>query len=203
MEGPVAFHSTERCSKLGREEALPRARTMNPPPRAVTAFKALACVLFAGHMAATCAQQIPPQSALYAVVPPLAHYLELTGTWQSWNMFTTAPYFHSYNVDLEVTEADGAKMKRGVMLPGLERFDQTLRAESFFSEVLEDRAFVLYFDPYMETACSNLRAEEGHGGQTLVLVESLERLRRIGDIRANGVIATPEQRPSKSFTCGD
>jgi hypothetical protein len=176
---------------------------MNPPSRAMIAFKALACLVFAGHMATTCAQQIPPQSALYPLVPPLAHYLESTGSWQSWNMFTTAPYFHAYRVDLDVTETDGTKARRGVMLPGLEAFDHTLRAETFFVSVLEDPSFGAYLDGYIAGACSNLRAETGHGGQTLVLLESIDRLRRIEDIRANGVIANHEEHPSKSFSCGD
>lgn len=176
---------------------------MNPPARAVNAGKALACVVFVGHMTATCAQQIPTQSALYPVVPPLAHYLELTGIWQSWNMFTTAPYFHSYRVDLEVTDADGAKTTRGVMLPGLKPFDYTLRAESFFSCVLDERDCSAYLEGYVAGVCLRLRAETGHGGQTLALKESLERLRRIPDIRENGVIANPEEHTSKSFPCGD
>jgi hypothetical protein len=176
---------------------------MNPPPRAVTALKALACVLFAGHMAATCAQQIPPRSALADLVPPIGRYLQLTGTWQSWNMFTTAPYFHSYRVDLEVTEADGTKVKRGVMLPGLKDFDETLRAESFFTCALDDGEYAAYLDGYFSAVCSNLRAESGRGGQTLVLTESLERLRLIQDIRKNGIISNHEERPSKSFVCGN
>ena len=167
------------------------------------AFKALACLLFAGHMAVTCAQQIPPQSALYPLVPPLAHYLESTGSWQSWDMFTTAPYFHAYDVDLDVTETDGTKARRGVMLPGLEAYDHTIRAESFFVSVLDVPGFSAYLDGYMAAVCSSLRAEAGHGGQTLLLVQSVERLRRIGDIRANGVISNPEERPWKSVSCGD
>jgi hypothetical protein len=118
-------------------------------------------------------------------------------------MFTTAPYFHSYRVDLEVTDANGTKTTRGVMLPGLEPFDHTLRAESFFSCVLEERDCSAYLDGYVASVCSGLRAETGHGGQRLVLKESLERLRRIPDIRESGVIANPEEHTSKSFPCGD
>jgi hypothetical protein len=176
---------------------------MKPPSRAMVTFQALACLLFAGHMATTCGQQIPPQSALYPAMPALSHYLESTGSWQSWNMFTTAPYFHAYRVDLDVTETNGTKARRGVMLPGFEPFDHTIRAESFFVSVLEDPTFVAYLDGYVAAACSSLRAEAGHGGQALVLVESIERLHRLGDIRANGVIANPEEHPSKRFTCGD
>ncbi len=176
---------------------------MTPPPRAVTAFKALACVLFVGHMAATCAQQIPPRSALAELVPPLGHYLQLTGTWQSWNMFTTAPYFHAYRVDLDVTQADGTKVKRGAVLPGLKPFDPTLRSESFFTCALDDPDFAPYLDGYFAAVCSALRAESGRGRQTIMLTESLERLRLIPDIRKNGIISNHEERPSKSFTCGD
>jgi hypothetical protein len=176
---------------------------MNPPARAVTALKALACVLFAGHMAATCVQHIPPQSALYRAAPPFTRYLEVTGVWQSWNMFTTAPYFHSYDVALEVTHTDGTKETRGVMLPGLERYDGTLRAESFFLCAINDRDCGNYLDGYLTAVCSTLHAESGRGGQTLRMKESIERLRRIPDILDGGVIANHEEHPSKSFVCGD
>jgi hypothetical protein len=170
--------------------------------RLVTAGKAAACVLFAGHMAATCAQHIPEPSALRPLAMPFARYEELTGTWQTWNMFTTPPYLHTYEADVEVTERDGSKGAVGPMLPGVRPYDHTLRAESFMTCVIDEPSCILYARDYALRMCSALRARLGHGGQTIVIHEAFERLRLLPDIRANGVIGTLEDHRSKPFDCG-
>jgi hypothetical protein len=167
------------------------------------ALKGAACVFFLGHMAATCAQHIPAQSALRPLSQPFLYYEELTGIWQSWDMFTTVPYLHGYDITLDVTESDGQTRQSGVTLPGLGRFDHTVRGESLFLRVVDDGDFAAYLEGYAERVCAALRASSGRGGQKLVLHESYERLRWLHEIRANGVISTREDHPSKSFQCGD
>ncbi|MGH7269261.1 MAG: hypothetical protein ACREJ3_02425 [Polyangiaceae bacterium] len=171
------------------------------PRRLVTALKALACVAFAGHMAATCTQSIPAQSSLRPLAQPFYRYEELTGLWQSWNMFVTVPYFHGYDVNVEVTEPDGAKETAGVMLPGLRSFDHSLRAESFLMCVLGDPSCTRYLPGYVDGVCSALRAKSGHGHQKIVFHESYQRLRFLREIRSDGVIAKPEEHRSKTFDC--
>jgi hypothetical protein len=170
--------------------------------RLVTAGKAAACIVFVGHMAATCTQHIPERSALRPLAAPFYRYEELTGIWQSWNMFTTPPYLHTYDVDVEVTEPDGTSGAVGPMLPGVRPFDHTLRAESFFTCVVDDPSCVYYARDYVVRMCSELRARLGHGGQDIVIHEAFERLRLLPDIRANGVIGTREDHRSKPFACG-
>jgi hypothetical protein len=167
----------------------------------VTGGKAVACVLFVGHMAATCTQPIPVQSSLRPLAPPFYGYEELTGIWQSWNMFTTPPYLHSYGVQIEVTEPDGTKRVTGPMVPGLHRYDASLRAESFFTCILDDASCGQYVDGYVDSVCSELRSRSGHGGQRIVFHEVYERLRLLPDVRANGVIGNHEEHRSKPFDC--
>lgn len=152
-------------------------------------------------MAATCAPHVPEQSALRALSLPFGHYLELTGTWQSWDMFTTIPYFHAYEVSLNVTETDGKAERMGVMLPGLTRYDRAVRTETFFTRVLNDPLYAGYLDGYVGKVCETIRERSGHGGQRLVIQESIERLRWLQEIRENGVIANHEEHSSKTFTC--
>ena len=175
---------------------------MMPRGRLVTVAKAAACVVFAGHMAATCTQHIPAGSALRPLAAPFVHYDELTGIWQSWNMFTTPPYLHAYDVDLEVLERDGTSGAAGPMLPGIRRYDGSLRAESFFTCVVDDPSCSAYLAGYLDRMCAALHTRLGHGGQRIVLHEVYDRLRLLPDIRANGVIGAREDHRSKAFACG-
>jgi hypothetical protein len=170
--------------------------------RLLAAGKAATCVLFVGHMAATCVQHIPEQSALRPLSPPFERYEELTGIWQTWNMFTTPPYLHTYDADVEVTEPDGGHGVVGPMLPGIRPFDHTLRAESFFTCVVDDVQCVFYAADYASRMCLELRARLGHGGQTITVHEAFERLRFLPDIRDNGVIGTREDHRSRAYACG-
>lgn len=173
---------------------------MRLSPRLIFPAKAAACVLFACHMAATCAPHIPPQSALAPLSKPFVHYWELTGIWQSWDMFTTIPYYHAYAVGLEVDEPDGGKTWRGVELPGFRRYDGSLRSETFFTRVLGEPDYTLHLAGYGERVCAALRAERGHGGQTLIFHESVERLHFLNEIRENGSISLHEEH-TKTVPC--
>lgn len=164
-------------------------------------LKRAACVLFAWHMAATCAQHVPRPSALYGATTPFLHYQELTGLWQAWDMFTTIPYYHSYAVDVLATEPDGRLERVGVGLPGLRRYDNVIRTETLFSRILYDPDFRPYLDAYAVKMCAEIRARTGHGGQKIVVHESCERLRFVEQIRQDGVIANHEDHSSEVFTC--
>lgn len=173
---------------------------MKLPPRLVFPARAAACVLFVGHMAATCAPQVPTQSALAPLSRPFVHYLELTGIWQSWDMFTTIPYYHGYDVKLEVVEADGGKSSMGVRLPLFRKYDGSLRTETFFTRILDEPDFGAHLEGYGERVCAALRAQRGHGGQSLVLRESVERLRFLNEIRESGSISIHEDH-TKTIPC--
>jgi hypothetical protein len=175
---------------------------MNVGGRLVTAAKAAACVLFVGHMAATCTQQIPTGSSLRPLAAPFERYEELTGIWQSWNMFTTPPYLHDYDVEVEVIEPNGGQGAVGPILPGARPYDHTLRAESFFTCIVDDPTCLFYAAGYANRMCGELRGRLGHGGQTIVVHEYYDRLRLLPEIRANGVIGTREDHHSKAFACG-
>jgi hypothetical protein len=88
------------------------------------------------------------------------------------------------------------------MLPGVRPYDRTLRAESFFTCVVDEPSCAFYARDYAGHMCLELRARLGHGGQTIVIHESFERLRLLPDIRANGVIGTREDHRSRRFDCG-
>jgi hypothetical protein len=165
-------------------------------------LKGLASLLFLGHMTATCVQAIPEQSSLRPLSSPFRRYEEITGLWQTWDMFTTIPYFHDYRVDLEVTDADGKVTREGVLLPGLRGFDRAVRTETLFMRYLYDPAFSPYLSGYIDRVCGELRTKRGHGGQKIVVRESCQRLRWLNQIREDGTIATPEEHASQAFACG-
>lgn len=164
--------------------------------------KAAACALFFWHMLATCAQQAPRQSALAPVNKPFLHYQEATGLWQGWDMFTTIPYYHAYDVDVLATEADGRVERVGVNLPGFGAYGHVVRTETMFSRILYEPEFRGYLDGYDRKMCAALRARLGHGGQKIVVHESAERMRFAEQIRADGVLSTHEEHPSPPFPCG-
>jgi len=174
---------------------------LKAPARVKAAFKAAACVVFAVHMMATCAQQIPPQSALHPLAEPFLHYEELTGIWQSWDMFTTIPYLHAYDVELDVTDADGQTRLTGLTLPGFQPYDHSVRNETFFIRVVGDKDYTEYLGGYVDNLCAALRTSTGRGGQKLVFHETYERLHWLQEIQGNGVISIHEDHPSRTFTC--
>lgn len=175
---------------------------MTLPPRWARVLKATASLLFVGHMVATCAQGIPETSALRPLSAPFRHYEELTGLWQTWDMFTTIPYYHHYHIELQVTAADGHMERAGVLLPGMRDFDlRAVRTETLFMRYLYDPEFDSYLHGYIEKACSELRAKSGRGGQKIVLREHCQRMRWLSQIREDGVIANPEEHSSQVFTC--
>jgi hypothetical protein len=175
---------------------------MTLPAAWTTPLKAFASLLFLGHMAATCAQALPEQSALRPLSLPFRHYEEVTGLWQTWDMFTTIPYFHDYHVDLQVAETDGSVTQGGVLLPGLRDFDRAVRTETLFMRLLYEPDFGPYLNGYIDSVCRELRAKRGHGGQQVVVHESCQRMRFLNQIREDGKIANPEEHSSKVFTCG-
>jgi hypothetical protein len=173
------------------------------PTKVKAGLKKAACVLFVWHMLATCAQQIPRQSALSPASKPFVHYQELTGLWQGWDMFTTIPYYHAYNLDVVATEEDGRVERIGVGLPGFSKFGHVIRTETMFSRILYEPDFRPYLDAYADKMCAAIHARLGHGGQKIVVRESCERMRYAEQIRADGVIALHEEHSSPTFTCGE
>jgi hypothetical protein len=173
---------------------------MQLSPQRKMALKAALTLLFLGHMLATSVQHIPRDSALRPVAEPFGPYLALTGIWQDWDMFITIPYLHSYDVALEVTDANGTSVAYGPILPGLRPYDGDIRPEGFFTRVLEEPAFAGYREPYFRNVCAALRASSGKGGQTLLFRETFERIRSLAEIRAGGGIGRRDERKTK-FAC--
>jgi hypothetical protein len=190
---------------------------MHLSTRWAMSLKAAATLLFLGHMFATCVQHIPKDSSLRPAAAPFVGYQALTGIWQDWDMFITIPYLHSYDVRLEVIDANGeddrngasgangANGKRalrsyGPMLPGLRAYDGDIRSEAFFTRVLDEDAFAGYRDAYARGVCKALVASSGHGGQTLVFRERFDRIRPLADIRAGGGIGKRDDHNTK-FAC--
>jgi hypothetical protein len=169
-------------------------------PQRTTALKVATTLLFLGHMLATSVQHIPKDSALRVAADPFVPYLALTGIWQDWDMFTTIPYLHLYDVALDVTDANGTSVAAGPVLPGLRAYNGDIRPEAFFTRVLEEQAFASYRETYFRSVCAALRASTGKGGQTLVFRETYERIRPLAEIRAGGGIGRPDEHKTK-FAC--
>jgi hypothetical protein len=151
-------------------------------------------------MLATSVQHIPKDSSLRPVAEPFVPYQALTGIWQDWDMFTTIPYLHSYDVALDVTEANGTSEASGPLLPGLRPYDGDIRTEALFTRVLEEQAFAGYREGYFRSVCAALRASSGKGGQTLVFREKYERIRALAEIRAGGGIGRRDEH-KMNFAC--
>jgi hypothetical protein len=173
---------------------------MQVSPRQATALKTAATVLLLGHMLATGVQHIPNDSALRPVDAPFVAYQALTGIWQDWDMFTTIPYLHTYDVVLEVRGGGAGSASYGPMLPGLRAYDGDIRTEGLFTRVLDEAPFVRYREAYGRSLCDALRASSGHGGQTVIVRERFERIRALADIRAGGAIGKGDEHATK-FAC--
>lgn len=99
------------------------------------------------------------ESKLYqntrCVVEP---YLTATGTNQQWRLFTSAPYFHDYQVEIEVVDTAGKLHQFAPILPGLKPFDpfDNIRHLSIFQRFGGD--YHSYTNSYMQRAISEIEA---------------------------------------------
>jgi hypothetical protein len=175
------------------ESQLPKASER--VPRFVR--RALAFV-FVAHCAIMCTPHIPSGSAIKPIGAYFHKYLEATGTWQNWDMFTSIPYTHDYDAKVVVLQADGHEETVGPIVPGLLPYDHSLRVESFLTRALPGG---YYRGGYVKAVCRELRERDGHGGQRVVFRERYDRLRALKDIRVDGVIANPDVKNTGPYVC--
>lgn len=162
----------------------------------------LVCGFFVFHLAAITVANVPKTTALgSAIHRPFETYVRLAGLWQSWDMFTTIPYFLDLDAQL-VTLIDGREVRFGPMLPGLEPYKKELRIHGLFLRMTDPAGGSRdVASAYFRSAC---RAVEAHVGAkpTRIGVELfVRRIRPLTEIRRDGRIADVERRPFEGPPC--
>jgi len=153
------------------------------------------------HAMAVLSPHIPSESALRAPLSrPFGRYMLLSGNWQSWDMFDSAPGYHAYDVDLVASMPDGGERVLGPRLPGLLRLDGFVRDNSYFLRVI-DGAYSVYLSSYGKHACEAVRRETGILPVSVKLRQRIESLRSLADIRKDGVIGDKKTSESRVLPC--
>ena len=116
----------------------------------------VAAIAFTFHTAAIGAVHLPATSTLRpGAMRVFGGYLGMSGSWQSWLMFTTIPYYHDYDIELVLHYSDGHEARRGPILPGFRPFDHTTRAYTYFVNMVPQDMHRTWF-AYMTRACESL-----------------------------------------------
>ena len=156
-------------------------------------------VAFVAHCAVMCTPHIPSGSAVKPIGALFHKYLEATGTWQNWDMFTSIPYTHDYDAKVVLVDANGRDQEIvGPIVPGLVPYDHSLRVESFLTRALPGGH---YRGGYVKAVCRELRERDGHGGHRVVFRERFDRLRALKDMRVDGVISNPDIKNTGPYAC--
>lgn len=157
--------------------------------------------LFVLHMLAVLSPHVPAESALRGPFQrPFGRYMIASGNWQSWDMFDSAPGYHSYDVDLVAAMPDGGERVFGPRLPGLLPLVGFVRDNSYFLRVI-DGSYALYLAPYGQAACVAVRAATGATPISVRLRQRIESLRSLHDIRKDGVIGEKKVVESRVMPC--
>lgn len=159
--------------------------------RRVMRWVVLAFVVY--HSAAVSVAVLPEEGVLSRIVAPAFRgYSVLFGLSQRWNMFSSPPLNHDFDVIVTATDKNGAAYPVGCLIPGLLPYDKSnFRYHTFFTRLSGE--YQIYQAPYIE----NLKreAEKGMG----IEIDKLEvkliayRINPLPQIRRTHKIATPQE----------
>jgi hypothetical protein len=182
-----------------KDEAMGQPLPMTPAAvdlesRAPTWRRGVLGLLFTYHaLAVTLSTLIPVESHLHAALEPFFRgYLTVSGSEQIWNMFTSAPYYASYDVVLIAEDRTGGRHEYGPVLPGLRAYDQNgYRDHKLFSN-LATPGYASALRAYFETARRAIQTQHGTAVRSLRLRFKTERLYYVKRVREAGHISFPE-----------
>lgn len=164
--------------------------------------RTVACAFFLFHIAAISIANVPETTALgSAFHAPFETYVRVAGLWQSWDMFTTIPYYLDLDAEL-VALVDGREVRFGPMLPGLSRYRKELRVHGFFLRITEPGGeWSHYSNAYFRAACRAVSTRTGVEPTRIGLDLLAGRIRPLADVRRDHRIAQIERRGFEGPRC--
>jgi len=159
-------------------------------------------LLLVAHAMLVAGTQMPKGSVIQSWFDRVAtKYMRVTGNWQGWDMFDSAPNYHAFRVELVAKMPGGSTQTFGPLVPGLTEQTRYVRESTFFLRSI-DGAYNLYFNGYAQHACAAIHERTGTMPESVFVRQHLERTRAPADVRNDGVIATKQVTDSRSVACG-
>jgi hypothetical protein len=156
--------------------------------------QALFAALFTYHaLAVTLTTLIPAESHLHTVIDSFfRRYLTLTGSDQIWAMFSSAPYYASYDVALIAEDDKGVRHEYGPVLPGLRPYDAAGSRDHKLFGAFTTSGYRSVLHTYFDTARRAIRARDGIEVRSLRLRYKTQRLHYASAVRKTGRISYPD-----------
>lgn len=133
---------------------------------------------------------MPSESALTgSLLPGFRDYLNVTGNWNNWAMFTSAPNYHSFDAQLVAQMGSGEERTFGAMLPGLLPYDQELRSSKLMIGFEMPGTGPHYLMGYLGQARQAIAARTGEKPKSVWLNYSVQITNPLQKIRNGGAIA--------------
>ena len=166
------------------------------------AYRILLAAFFTYHaLAVVTTTLIPSDSALHRSLDSLFRsYLTATGSSQHWNMFTSAPRYHRYRVDLIAVDTQGREHTFGPIFPGLRPYDESHYRHHKVLGGLSMRGSARLLDAYLEKARAAIEAAHPVEVRTLFLRYETDRLRNTRRVRDTGKISYRQVNDSRRRT---
>ncbi|MFN0243998.1 MAG: methyltransferase domain-containing protein [Planctomycetota bacterium] len=147
-----------------------------------------ACAFFVYHWLAVTTWHLPG---------PLGHgrsffekYMVHSGSWQFWNMFDTAPSLSGFDVEIHATDARRRTRVFAPLLPELAPRDGYLRHDVFFFRTLYGNPDSPFLIDYARNVGEAIRRAGEFDPVSITFRIREDRIRRLDEIRADGVVAT-------------
>ena len=169
-------------------------------PGAPRAARAVACAYFVCHLAAISNASLFRPSALGAA-RAFDAYTRFFGLWQTWDMFTTIPYYLDLDGQLVARDTAGRETRHGAMLPGLARYRKDLRVHGLFLRLLSSPTFGEPGRRYIWAACRAIEARTERPVETVRIELVGARIRRLDDIRRDGRLYETDRNQSADQPC--
>jgi hypothetical protein len=164
-------------------------------------FRGALALAFAAHIGVVVGSQMPRDSAIRIFFDrTVSRYMRITGLWQGWDMFDSAPNYHAYRAELMARMPDGEVRGFPPILPELRPQTRYVRESTYFLRTL-DGAYGLYLTGYGKSACRAVLAHTGSLPAAVFVRQHVQRLRTLADIRSNGVIATSQTLDGREVPC--
>jgi hypothetical protein len=149
-------------------------------------------LLFSYHaLAVTLGTLLPHESRLYTGLNPFFRtYLLASGSEQTWNMFTSAPYYATYRAVLVAEDREGLNREYGPVLPGLRAYNpESYRDHKLFG-TLATASYSDALHAYFGAARYELESRYGLSIRSLRLRFITERLNNVARVRKTGRISS-------------
>ena len=177
-----------------------QAQRQAPSPKGVLICKVLFGFFLCYHTMAITLILLPRESALYHQIKPYTQpYVTMTGNRQYWSMFTTKPYKATHDLELDIIDVEGNKLKTGELLPNLAPYDQAyFRYQTIFNR-MQNKNYRRYFHAYVQNVKQKLEEARGVKIKLIEVRYVYDVIQDLKTIRETGQIGKPENKTKGSY----